>query len=46
MSKTIIKKMEEKDTNIAPNSKESSDKENAIRTRYGRIVKKPDRISY
>ena len=34
------KQMEEKDTNIAPNSKYSNDKENAIRTRYGRIMKK------
>ena len=40
------KQMEEKDTNIAPNSKYSNDKENVIRTRYGRIVKKLDRLTY
>ena len=40
------KQMEEKDTNIAPNSKHSNDKENVIRTRYGRIVNKLDRLPY
>ena len=40
------KQMEEKDTNIAPNSMYSNDKENVIRTRYRRIVKKPDRLTY
>ena len=38
--------MEKKDTNITSNSKYSNDKENVIRTRYGRIVKKPDRLTY
>ena len=38
--------MEEKDTNIAPSSKDSNNKENVIRTRYGRIVKKLDRLTY
>ena len=40
------KQIVEKDTNIAPNSKDSNDKENVIRSRYGRIVKKPDRLTY
>ena len=40
------KQTEEKDTNITPNSKYSNNKENVIRTRYGRIVKKPDRLTY
>ena len=38
--------MEEKDTNIAPNTKDSYDKENAIRTRYGRLVKKLNILTY
>ena len=37
--------MEEKNTNIVPNRKYSNNKENVIRTRYGRIVKKPVRLS-
>ena len=40
------KKREEKDTNIAPNSKYNNDKENVIRTRYRRIVKKLDRLHF
>ena len=40
------KQMEEKDTYKAPNNKYISDKENVIRTSYGRIVKKPDRLTY
>ena len=38
--------MEKKDRNRAPNRKDSNIKENVIRTRYGRIVKKPDRLTY
>ena len=38
--------MEEKDTNIASNGKDSNNMENVIRTKYGRIVKKPDRLIY
>ena len=36
---------EEKDTNIAPTSKYTNNMENVTRTRYGRTVKKPARLT-
>ena len=38
--------MEENDTNIALNSEYSNNEENVIRTRYARIVKKLDKLTY
>ena len=40
------KQPEENKTNITPNIKYSDNKENVIRTRYGRIAKKLDRLTY
>ena len=37
--------MEEKDTNITTKSKDGNNKEDVIRTRYRRIVRKPDRLN-
>ena len=38
--------LEEKDANIATKSKDSNNKEDVIRTRYRRIVRKPYRLNY
>ena len=40
------KQMEEKDTDITTKVKDSNNKEEIIRTRYGRIVRKLDRLNY
>ena len=39
-------KREEKDTNGISDNKNTNEGERIIRTRYGRIVKKPDRLMY
>ena len=44
--KTVNKKRKEKDTNGISQNKNTNEGERIIRTRYGRIVKKPDRLMY